>query len=249
MENKEITQNKEGEGEKGSGGALDRYRDFLTPGAILVAGSMVSLAILAAGGFTIPKEGLPSQAGEQRVVLSAELYREIAQAMDLDIREFDICVADRTYKDKVEADQTEGARLGVSGTPGTFVNERLVVGAVPQELVAAIEAELAEEDSESNTSIVNITDEDYVKGNVSAPVTIVEFSDFQCPFCQRFHPSVQQIVNEYGDQVKWVYKHFPLDQIHPQARPAAEAAECVAEQKGNEGFWEFTDTLFEIQAA
>lgn len=95
---------------------------------------------------------------------------------------------------------------------------------------------------------LTITDEDFVKGNPDAPITIVEFSDFQCPFCGRFHPTLQRVLDEYGDDVRWVYKHFPLDQIHSEARPAAEASECIAEQKGNEGFWEFGDALFASQS-
>jgi protein-disulfide isomerase len=83
-------------------------------------------------------------------------------------------------------------------------------------------------------------------GSPEAKVVIVEYSDFQCPFCQKFHPIVKQIVSEYPDQVRWVYKHFPLDRIHQQARPAAEASECAAEQGK---FWEFAQGLFENQAS
>lgn len=95
---------------------------------------------------------------------------------------------------------------------------------------------------------ITIAEKDHIRGDFSAPVTIVEYSDFQCPFCQRFHPTMQQILDDYSGQVRWIYKHFPLDQIHPQARPAAEASECVWEQKGNDGFWQFTDLLFENQS-
>lgn len=95
---------------------------------------------------------------------------------------------------------------------------------------------------------LNVGSDDHIRGNPSAPVTIVEFSDLQCPFCQRFHPTLQKALAEYGDQVRWVYKHFPLDAIHPNARPAAEASECVAEQKGNDGFWQFVDGVFENQS-
>jgi protein-disulfide isomerase len=94
---------------------------------------------------------------------------------------------------------------------------------------------------------LTLTERDHIRGNPKAPVTIVEYSDFQCPFCQRLHPSLQQILVDYPDKVRWVYRHFPLDQIHPQARPAAEASECVAEQKGNDGFWKFADSLFKNQ--
>ena len=96
---------------------------------------------------------------------------------------------------------------------------------------------------------ITITDKDHIRGNPNAPVTIIEFSDFECPFCNRFHPTVKQALAEYGDQVRWVYKHFPLSQIHAQAIPAAEASECIAEQAGNDGFWQFGDALFENQSS
>ena len=95
---------------------------------------------------------------------------------------------------------------------------------------------------------LKIEESDHIRGNPSAPVTIVEFSDFQCPFCVRFHPTLQQILLDYSNDVRWVYKHFPLDSIHEQARPAAEASECAWEQKGNKGFWQFSDGLFENQS-
>lgn len=93
--------------------------------------------------------------------------------------------------------------------------------------------------------LAEVTQDDHVRGKFDAPITVVEFSDFQCPYCARFHPTMQRVMADYGDKVRWVYKHFPLD-FHPNARPAALAAECVAEQKP-EKFWEFTDKAFENQ--
>lgn len=95
------------------------------------------------------------------------------------------------------------------------------------------------------TAQLVVAEEDHIRGNPEAVVTIIEFSDFQCPFCSRFHPTVKQILEDYPDQVRWVYKHFPLDSIHPEARPSAEASECAAEQAK---FWEFSDGLFENQS-
>ena len=92
---------------------------------------------------------------------------------------------------------------------------------------------------------IQINDNDAKLGPDSAKVKIVEFSDFQCPFCQRFHPTMKRIIEEYGNDVQWVYKHFPLDSIHPQARPAGNAAECAGEQGK---FWEFADELFVNQS-
>jgi len=88
---------------------------------------------------------------------------------------------------------------------------------------------------------------DHIRGSKEASVFVMEFSDYQCPYCGSFHPTMQQVISEYDGQVAWVYKHFPLDSLHPQARPSAEAAECVAEQAGDEGFWQFTDAMFANQ--
>lgn len=92
-----------------------------------------------------------------------------------------------------------------------------------------------------------ITSEDHIRGNLNAKVTIVEYSDYECPFCKSFHSTIQQIMDEYGDNVAWVYRHFPLDQLHPvKARKEAVAAECANEQGGNDVFWKYTDRFFEL---
>jgi len=81
-----------------------------------------------------------------------------------------------------------------------------------------------------------------VIGQPNAPITIVEFSDFQCPFCQRAYPVVKQLLAKYPNQIKLAYRDFPLRQIHPQADAAAAASRCAGEQGK---FWEFHDRLFE----
>jgi protein-disulfide isomerase len=86
---------------------------------------------------------------------------------------------------------------------------------------------------------------EHIKGNPDAPVKIVEFSDFDCPFCSRFHQTMNDIVAERKDDVAWVYRHFPLEQLHPNAPAVALASECVAELGGNDAFWKFTDAYFE----
>ena len=91
-------------------------------------------------------------------------------------------------------------------------------------------------------------DDDPFKGNPNAPVTIIEFSDFQCPFCSRFfQQTLPQIETDYIDtgKVKFVYRDLPLDNLHPNARPAHIAAECADEQGK---FWDYHDILFEKQS-
>lgn len=91
-----------------------------------------------------------------------------------------------------------------------------------------------------------ITNKDHVRGNFNAPVTLVEFSDFECPFCVRAYPTFKKILNDYPSQVRLVYKQFPLTSIHPNSQKAAEASECADEQGK---FWEYHDKLFDNQAA
>ncbi len=90
----------------------------------------------------------------------------------------------------------------------------------------------------SNVTIPEVTKDDHIRGNKDAEITIVEYSDIECPFCSRYHDTMKQIIDLYGDDVRWVYRHFPLDQLHPNARPVAIASECAAEQGA---FWEFVD--------
>lgn len=96
--------------------------------------------------------------------------------------------------------------------------------------------------------VQKITKEDHVKGSRNAKVFLIEYSDFECLFCARFHSTAQQVLDEHGNDVAWVYRHFPLDQLHPNARPAAEASECVAEIGGEGAFWKFADALFKDQS-
>lgn len=91
-----------------------------------------------------------------------------------------------------------------------------------------------------------VTDADHIRGNKNAKVTLVEYSDLECPFCKSFHPTMQQLLREYAGRVVWVYRHFPLDQIHPKADKEAEAAECAGELGGNEAFWAMVDKIFEV---
>jgi len=79
------------------------------------------------------------------------------------------------------------------------------------------------------------------KGPATAQVTLVEFQDFHCPFCQRVQPTLAQVVERYGDRVKVVYRDFPIDQLHPQARKAHEAARCANDQGK---FWAYHDVLY-----
>lgn len=93
-----------------------------------------------------------------------------------------------------------------------------------------------------------VTKADHIRGDKDAEITLIEYSDLQCPFCNQFHPTMLQAMDEYKGKIRWVYRHFPLDTIHPRARPAANAAECVSNLGGNDAFWKFVDEIFANQA-
>ncbi len=82
-------------------------------------------------------------------------------------------------------------------------------------------------------------------GNPNATLTLILYSDIVCPYCKQFHKTMRQAMDEYGKngQLKWVYRHFPLEMLHPTAKKEAEATECAAELGGNDKFWQYLDEL------
>lgn len=88
--------------------------------------------------------------------------------------------------------------------------------------------------------------DDHIKGDKDAQILLIEYSDLECPFCKSFHSTAKQIVDAYSGKVAWVYRHFPLDQIHQKADKEAEAVECADELGGNDGFWKLTDKIYEV---
>jgi len=106
---------------------------------------------------------------------------------------------------------------------------------------------LPEEGQPSGPIVVRPVDEknDHIRGNKNAKITIIEYSDFECPFCARFQPTIEQALDTYPNDVRVVYRHFPLS-FHPQAVPAAVASECAADQGK---FWEYHDELFARQTS
>lgn len=103
-----------------------------------------------------------------------------------------------------------------------------------------------EQQTTPDVEVQPINEDDHIRGNPNAPIVLIEYSDYECPFCKRFHETMNRIIGEYGPdgKVAWVYRHLPLESLHPNAPMIAEASECVAEQVGNEGFWTFTDLVF-----
>ena len=88
------------------------------------------------------------------------------------------------------------------------------------------------------------TQRDHIYGNPAAELSLIEYSDFECPYCKTFHKRVKPVVETYGGRVNWVYRHFPLNIHNPGAQKQAEASECANELGGNEAFWKYTDAIY-----
>ena len=101
----------------------------------------------------------------------------------------------------------------------------------------------------SSTTVPAPSAEDHIIGSPTAPLVLIEYSDFQCPYCSLVYPTIKKIVDDSQGQIAWVMRNLPLDSIHPEARPAGLAAECIAEQKGNAGWWAFSDDIFADQSS
>jgi len=143
------------------------------------------------------------------------------------------------------------------GSSSAEINSNYVTKSEMQNMVALLEQKMnivttlksTAQVQPSVPSIIQVSlDDDPVKGDPDAPITIIEFSDFQCPFCLRFYTqTLGDLQENYIDtgKVKLVYRDLPLDSLHPNARPAHIAAECADEQNA---FWDYHDILFESQS-
>lgn len=102
------------------------------------------------------------------------------------------------------------------------------------------------EEEQAPIEVSAVTEADFIRGNPNAPITVVEYSDYDCPFCKNFHDTMKLIMDDYGvtGKVSWVYRQFPLAQLHPNAPRISEAAYCVGELGGDEAFWKFSDLIF-----
>jgi len=189
--------------------------------------------------------GLGAKARDEFVKLAAGLA---TTGKSVDMVKFEACLSDGRFDDLIQANQDEGISLGVNGTPGFFINGFPISGAQPFELFEYAIG-LAEEGTLADAYVAAPQDTQAAPtpsapveidtrnspgiGDPDAPVVMIEFTDYQCPFCRRhFIETFPQIQAEYIDtgMVRYVFMEFPLTSIHPQAQLASEAALCANDQ-------------------
>lgn len=88
--------------------------------------------------------------------------------------------------------------------------------------------------------------DEHIRGNKDAELKLISYTDLECPYCKNFHQTLVDVMKEYDGKITWVYRHFPLDPIHPKADKEAEAVECANELAGGNGFWKLADKIFEV---
>ena len=194
--------------------------------------------------------GTPNaQPPEAQRPIDVPSMKALAKEFGMDTTKFDTCLDGGTYAARVASEQKEGQNLGVSGTPSFLINGLLVVGAQPQTTFESIidaelkngtgniEAKNAGGDGKRNKVAYGTGP---VKGAVNAKIKIMEFTDFECPFCERSFPTIEALLKKYEGKISLEYKSFPLP-FHPKAQKAAEGALCANDQGK---FWEMHDRMF-----
>lgn len=96
------------------------------------------------------------------------------------------------------------------------------------------------------TEVLPVTSADHIKGSLSAKIKLIVYTDPECPYCKGFYKNINDLYNNYSDKgnLAVVYRHFPIEQLHPRALKESEALECAAELGGEESFWKFADILY-----
>lgn len=216
----------------------------------------------------VPSEDIAPKKAESPSAITTDTIKKWAKELGLNTNSFDSCLDSDKYKNAVDEDMKAGQTAGVNGTPTFFINGTILVGAQPFEAFKTIiDKELAQGSANSKNTFsfisqsfaqespdiptlapkVSVENGHFPAfGDINAKVKIIEFSDFECPFCRRyFTETFPQIKKDYIDTGKVImyYRHYPLP-FHPLAQPFAIASECANEQ---DKFWEFHDKIFKEQ--
>ncbi|MFH0829074.1 MAG: thioredoxin domain-containing protein [Candidatus Kerfeldbacteria bacterium] len=213
--------------------------------AVMAIVALVIVAVNGTGGTKTSKNtntAAVTNTNTDTSAADAALYDPIRIASTisgLDQNKFADCYDAKKYTSKIDGIIQSATTAGVQGTPTSYINGTEVSGAVPYaQLKSAIDAAIS--GTKGSVNVPAVTKDDHVEGASKPKVYLIEYSDFQCPYCKAFNATVQQALSDYNN-LAVVFRHFPLESIHLYARGLAEGSECAAEQ---DKFWEYHDTVF-----
>ncbi len=221
--------------------------NLAVPISIVIAGALIALAVFMSNKSPSAAVGGANEQGGATI-------ESVAKAIKINAKALTKCTESDKYLTKVTDSIAEAQSTGGNGTPWSIVvtksgKKYALSGAQPIEKVKAlIDQAIKDEVATTDAKLDNlkpVTATDHIRGDINAPVKIVQFSDIDCPFCKKFHTTMQEVMKTYGKdgKVAWVFRNFPLTQLHPDAANKAEASECIAELGGNDKFWSFVDGL------
>ena len=212
-----------------------------TPTAIIVAGFLVMLALLITnGGGGIGNKVTKEKTLSEQIGISKDKMAACIKAIDTTALQTSISASVEAAMKALPNDQRGTPYSVIVGKNGAKAEVR---GADSIDNVKKLitEIESGKVTNPYKGEVPAVTAEDHIIGSIDAPVVIIEYSDFECPYCKAFHATVKQIVADSNGNVAWVYRHWP---IHQNSFAKLVAAECVAKIKGNDAFWKYTDLLF-----
>src|ERR1700685_3100005 len=152
-----------------------------------------------------------------------------------------------------EAPVQSKKKFEVSAPVAIVIAGVIVAGAIlytnahPAPTTAAV-ADAAASDVSASVDVPAPKATDHIIGSPNAPIVLIEYADFQCPYCAQVYPTIKDIVDNSNGQVAWVMRNFPLTSIHPLAAGAATAAECIAALGGNDDYWKYVDAVYTNQS-
>ncbi|HQV64957.1 MAG TPA: thioredoxin domain-containing protein [Candidatus Paceibacterota bacterium] len=234
------------------------FEKFATPISIIIAGALIGGGIVLAKGIT----GSPSKttSGEIAPTSEADVIKSITtlpivKKLGIKSKDLSACIGEEAAAAVVDGDTALGQAAGLRGTPHMIVLMKKNGKDIQFPLFGALDKSMIEQAiSEGKTPTEQlsyiqgtsekqiITENDHIIGDAAtAPATIIEYSDIDCPYCKKLHPTLQQLAGE--GKIAWIYRHSPIPQLHPYARVKAIATECVSQLAGKEAFWKYLDEL------
>ncbi len=219
---------------------------------------LVALLIAAAffvGSLTSKVDSLQKKANDSGTKEStgktADTFdaKALAQQVGADADAVQSCIDNKDTSKRVTDEETSGEKAGIQGTPGVIFydtkNKKYAVipGAVPLESLQKTYDDLIAGKTTDAVSLDLLNDSDYIRGSREARVLMFEYSDYDCSFCKRLQPTMKQFFEANQDKVAWIYRQYPLIQLHPTAMVKSIAATCIGKVAGNDAFWAASDVL------
>lgn len=229
------------------------FEKYATPISIIVAGVLIGVGIIVAKivGLDNPTT---TEAPKTTDVVADITNLPIVKKLGIKSKDLSACIDAEETKARVENDTALGQTAGLRGTPHMIIMTKHNGQDVQFQLFGALEKEMIEQaiangkTPAEQASYVGtfepqtLTPTDHIQGDpATAPATIIEYSDIDCPFCKKIHPTLQQLVDE--GKIAWVYRHSPIPQLHPSAKTKAIATECAVKLNGEEVFWKYLNAL------